>query len=164
MTKHEYTANQLNDAGFTDEDHDKVRALCSHLNCEPSELSLERNEHYGLTVFSQGNAEYAIGTDAEADKAARESIGQTVWAFNASFILSECNLPSELEDGLRAWQEKECEGCNDDLLRMVNRLAGDSFFTDAIAEDGRGHFMSSYDGEEKEEKIGDTYLYIYRIN
>lgn len=160
----EYTANQLNEAGFTDEDHAKVRALCSFLNCDPSELSLERHEHYGMTVFSQGNAEFAIGIDAEADKAARESIEQSVWAFNASFILSECNLPDELEDGLRAWQEKECEGANDALLRMVNRLAGDSFFESAIQADGRGHFLAGYDNEENEEKIGDTRFYIYRTN
>lgn len=164
MTKQAYSPNQLNEAGFTDEDHDKVRALCSFLNCEPSDLSLERHEHYDMTVFSNGNAEYAVGTDEEAQSAARESMEQSVWAFNASFILSECNLPEELEGGLKAWQEKECEGANDALLRMVNRLAGNSFFESAIQADGRGHFMSSYDGEENEEKIGDAWFYIYRTN
>ena len=36
----------------------------------------------------------------------------------------------------------------------------DEFIEDAISSDGRGHFLSPYDGEENEE--GD--YFIYRIN
>lgn len=144
----------------TENTTEKQNALARHLDCDPESLILENHDHCGLEVYSSGSQEYAIGTDDEANKAARENIEQSIWAFNASFILSACGLPMELEDGLKAWQEKECEGCNDDLLRMVNRLAGDSFFESAISADGRGHFMSSYDGEENEEGG----FYIYRIN
>lgn len=139
---------------------EKVNALAKHLGIEASEITDQICDHYGMTQFRADDGEYAIATDAEADKAARENMEQSVWAFNASFILSECNLPSELEDGLKAWQEKECEGANDDLLAMVNRLAGNSFFEAAISADGRGHFMSSYDGEESEQDG----FYIYRTN
>lgn len=36
--------------------------------------------------------------------------------------------------------------------------------TIAIRADGRGHFMSSYDGEENEEIVEGETFYIYRIN
>jgi len=40
----------------------------------------------------------------------------------------------------------------------------DSFVDAAISADGRGHFMSSYDGNENEEEVNGTTFYIYRIN
>lgn len=138
----------------------KVNALAKYLGIEASEITRQLCNHYGMTSLEADGCEYAIATDSEADKAARESMEQSIWAFNASFILEACCLPLELEDGLKAWQEKECEGCNDALLRMVNKQAGNSFFEDAISQDGRGHFMSSYDGEENEQ---DGY-YIYQLN
>lgn len=157
------TPNQLNDAGFTDEYHAAVIALCEHLDCEPSDLSLERHEHYGLSVFSLGNAEYAIGTDEQADDACEQYIRDSVWAFNASFILSECGLPHQLEEAIGAFQEKECEDANDALLALVEKcckggIAG--FTCSAVSADGRGHFLSPYDGCET--KINS--LFIYRIN
>jgi hypothetical protein len=139
----------------------EVLALAEYLDCEPSELSEESYGYYGLTVYSLGSKEYAIGTDEEADNAAREYIESSLWAFNASFILSECDLPSELEDGIQAMQEKQCESCNDAILALVEKTCGlDSFVQSAISADGRGHFLSSYDGNEDE--AGE--YYVYRIN
>lgn len=168
-TKNKISLNSITEAGHSEENAAMIRALCAHLDCEPSDLTEGKHDHYGLAVFAMGSQEYAIGEDAACDKAVRANIEESIWAFNADFILSECGLPSELEDGVKAWQEKECEGCNDELLRMVNRLAGDSFFDHAISADGRGHFMSSYDGEENEQTGEDTdgnsvRFYIYRTN
>jgi hypothetical protein len=139
---------------------EKATTLAEYLEISPEEVSRQISDSCGMTTFEIDGCEYAIATDGEADKAARESMEQSVWAFNAEFILGQCNLPRELADGLKAWQEKECEGCNDDLLRMVERLAGDSFFEAAICADGRGHFITSYDGEENEQ--GE--FFIYRMN
>jgi hypothetical protein len=139
----------------------EVLALAEYLDCDPSELSEESHGYYSLTVYSLGSKEYAIGTDEEADNAAREYIESSLWAFNASFILSECDLPLELEEGIQAMQEKQCESCNDAILALVEKTCGlDSFVQSAISADGRGHFLSSYDGNEDE--AGE--YYVYRIN
>lgn len=119
-------------------------------------------DHYGLPVFEFDGCEYAVAeTDDAAQGAAERAIADSLWAFNASFIISECNLPAELEDGLKAAQEKQFESANEWLLPMVKRLVGISdFAASAISADGRGHFLSPYDGEEIE-KNG---LYFYRLN
>ena len=139
-----------------------IEALADYLECDPDDLTSENHTHYGLEVFSLGNKEYAIGTDAEADEACAEYIKDSLWAFNASFICSECELPSELEEALQSMQETRCESANDSILALVERSRGglESFVSSAISADGRGHFLSSYDGEENE--AGE--FFVYRIN
>jgi hypothetical protein len=43
---------------------------------------------------------------------------------------------------------------------MIDDL--DHFIEDAIRADGRGHFLSRYNGEENEETVGGVTYYIYR--
>lgn len=164
----------------TENTTEKQNALAKHLGCDPESLILENHDHYGLEVYSSGSREYAIGTDDEATDAAISSIEQSVWAFNASFILGECGLPLELEDCIKAFQEEKCESANDALLALVEKCCVSqslktglcAFADSAISTDGRGHFMSSYDGEESEvtieapEESKDEHqtFYIYRIN
>jgi len=144
-----------------------IEALARHLECEVDDLSEERHECYGLTVFSHGGAEYAVGTDDEAKSACEDSIEQSAWAFNADFICGQCNLPFELSEALKAWQEKECESANDAIVELIEKhcpggmRGSHSFSEDAMEADGRGHFLASYDGDEIE-LDGD--FYAFRIN
>lgn len=143
------------------DNEEKKLALAKYLDCGSDELTEETYDHYGLTRFSLGNQEYAIGTDSEADEAAQEYVKDTVWAFNASFILSECDLPQELEDAIKAFQSDKCESANDALLALVEKCSSlEDFTQSAISADGRGHFLSPYDGNEDE--AGD--FYVYRLN
>ena len=125
------------------------------------ELTEARHDHWGLTVFEYGNAEYAIGTDEEANEAAREYIADSLWAFNTSFIASHVKprLNDKAEKALQKMQSELCEDANDLVTALINDL--DHFITDAIHCDGRGHFLSSYDSEEIELNGG---FYAYRIN
>lgn len=109
------------------------------------------------------NNDYLVLTDEEADEKAKEYIIDTLWAFNASFIASEIDLD---EDVINAIQDNgKCEGNNDTIYNLINKLGDiDSFVDSAISADGRGHFMSSYDGNEKKENVNGTTYYIYRIN
>ena len=160
-TQNTPTDDQITDAGHDAEMIPQVRALCAHLDCQPDELSKERHDHYDMPVFSYGRAEYAIGDDTEANSAAFDYVKGSAWAFNASFILSECELPDELDEAIKAMQEKQCEGANDAILAMIEKCTTlESFVQSAISADGRGHFLSSYDGEENEE--GE--FFIYRTN
>lgn len=172
-TKSQFTIAQILEAGHDAEQAPAVLALCQHLDCQPDDLELQEYDHYGLSVYdAKGGAEYAIGTDAEATEAAERNIADSVWAFRASFILDECGLPDELEEGIRAAQEKQCESANDWITSLIEKSCEGgmkAFAESAISADGRGHFMSSYDGEENEEtvEISPGYsitFYIYRTN
>ena len=114
-------------------------------------------DHWGLTVLDAEQGEYAIGTDEEADKAAHEYIEGSVWAFNADFLESMTDMPYEIFEAL----QPQCEPSNEPILACIERTCGiDEFVEEAINCDGRGHFLSSYDGHETD--IGD--LVMFRIN
>jgi hypothetical protein len=157
------------EAGHNEEDAPKVAALCIFDGCEPDEVALERHDFYGLSAYSIGNRKFAIGTDSEADSACEQYVCDSAWAFNANFILEQCGLPRELQEPIQAWQERECEGANDGILALIKKTCGIERFTQsAMSADGRGHFLSSYDGNEEQVSIasGDVYeaFYIYRTN
>jgi len=137
----------------------KEKALAKFLDCEEDDLQLRNYDHYGLEVYSLGDKEYAIGTDEEADKACAENIKDSLWAFNASFIAdhTKAGYTPELEKSISKIQE-QCEDAQAAIQCMIENL--DEFIEDAISADGRGHFLSGYDGEENEE--GE--YFIYRIN
>lgn len=151
----------VEDAGGGEyEEH--VIALAEEIGESPADITEESHDYYGMTILSCGRAEYAIGTDEEADAACREYVESSAWAFNASFVLSECGLPSELEDAIQAFQSKECESANDAIAALIEKTCGmDSFVASAISAEGRGHFLASYDGDEME--LADNF-YAYRIN
>ena len=116
--------------------------------------------------------EYIVMGDEKAYETAYHEISQSLWAFNTDFILDHLKDDIEhgdnpvdladLKEGLKALQEKLCEGANAIIHALIDDL--EAFVDDAIAADGRGHFISSYDGEEHEVTVdGETY-YIYRIS
>jgi hypothetical protein len=139
-----------------------VEALADYLQCDPDDLTREKHDHYGLEVFSLGREEYAIGTDSEANLACAEYIKDSAWAFRSSFICEYCNLPQEIAEALEAMQSKKCEGANDAILALIEKADGglEGFTEEAISADGRGHFLSGYDGDENESEG----FFIYRIN
>ena len=48
--------------------------------------------------------------------------------------------------------------------RVADFIDEDSFIEDVISTDGRGHTLSSYDGNEHEIVFQDEWYYIYRTN
>jgi hypothetical protein len=139
-----------------------VEAVADQIGIDPGELTPETYTHYGLEVFCGRGEQYAVGTDSEADEACKEYIKDTAWAFRSSFICEYCNLPQELAEALEAMQSEKCEDANETILALIRKTDGglDGFVEDAVSADGRGHFLSSYDGEENE-RDG---FFIYRIN
>jgi len=106
--------------------------------------------------------DYSVYTNEEADEAAKEYIEESVWAFNASFIIDHSKLPCEAIEMVQVFQEKYEDAANETILALINDF--DEFVSDAISADGRGHFMNSYDGHEHEVNIDGTYYYVYRMN
>lgn len=136
-TQNTITNEQITDAGHDTDMIPQVRALCAFLDCQPDELSKERYDHYDMPVFSYGRAEYAIASDTEADSA---------WDQSLDSYISECIQP-EMEK-LEAGNLSAYIKFDEEMWKRDARM------------DGRGHFLSGYDGEENEE--GE--FFIYRTN
>lgn len=102
-------------------------------------------------------------TDSEADNTCYEKIRELIWAFNADYLAGWLDCPTEAVQAIH--DNGKCEGNNEILLDWLEKHCEFwNFVYDAISLDGRGHFLSSYDGKEHEvEWNGETY-YIYRIN
>ena len=105
-------------------------------------------DHCDLVVFDIDGEEYAVAiSDEEADKAAAAYIKDSLWTFNTEFIINHSKLPQEATEMLRVFQENKCEGANETIAALIEDM--DEFISDAIAADGRGRFLSHYDGKEK---------------
>jgi len=132
----------------------KEEALAKHLE-EDIDMIIESK--YDEDEFEVYEQEYLVLTDEEADERAKEYILESVWSFNAWFLVA--HMPEGVdEDAIKLIQEKCCEDANNTFLAMIEDK--DYFVEDAISTDGRGHFLSSYDGSEYEVEG----YYIYRTN
>ena len=133
----------------------KIEALAKFL-----EISIEDIIETDCGTLEADGSEFFVLTDEEADAKAYEEIENSLWAFNADFIMDMCGF-SRGEKSLIAMQENYCEGCNDFIKAIIEGTCGmECFVESAIESDGRGHFISYYDGEENEQ--GE--YFIYRIN
>lgn len=105
------------------------------------------------TEFECESEEWLVCTDEEADELVAQHIRDSVWAFRASFLASHIeDLP---ESEIQRIQESMYEDANAVLTRLIGDM--DHFIDDAVSADGRGHFLSPYDGEEVE--MGDFVAY-----
>lgn len=140
----------------------KKQALAAFVAESPITYDAETDEY-----ITRNGAVYKIFTGAEADQAAKEDIMNSLWAFNADFILDHSKAADELDarerdeviKALREMQANLCESANPLVRCLIADL--DEFIDDAIYADGRGHFIAQYDGDEHE--LGGD-LYAYRID
>jgi hypothetical protein len=126
-----------------------IEALKKHTNCEYSDIKKE-----GKTTYYIGDQEYLVLNDKEAQTKCEEDIKQSVWAFNSSFLSFHTDINEDIIKSVR----EHCESSNDMLLNSIKDI--EKFINEAITSDGRGHFISYYDGYEHEEND----LFIYRLN
>jgi len=123
----------LVDDGFTKEEMDHIKFKVN--NDDTSYIDLD-----GANV----NESYMILTDEEADERVKEYIKDSVWAFNSSFLASH----SKADEKVFKILAEQCESSNEAVLSLIDDF--DHFVDDAILSDGRGHFLSTYDGAEEE--------------
>lgn len=142
---------------------DKIKALATYLDLNNEDLADIEESNYQDNLFEYGSEEYLVLTDIEADEACSNNILDSLWAFNTSFLM--CHIDDDtgtLEKTIEKAQLEMCEDSNELIRRLIPDI--DHFINDAILSDGRGHFLSSYDGEENEQEINGEYYLIYRIN
>lgn len=134
---------------------DKIEELAKHLEVNKEDIEISS---YNENLFILGKQEYLVLTDKEANEITKQYIRDSAWAFNASFIIEHSKLPYEAEEMLKSFQSAKCESANETVLALIEDF--DTFVEDAISSDGRGHFLSQYDGEEIETQN----YFIYRCN
>jgi hypothetical protein len=118
---------------------------------------------YDADTFDRDGQEWLVLTDEEADARCRERIEESLWAFNPSFLAGETGIDEDVFKAIAA--NDKCEGNNTAIRSIIKGSCGlDDFVANAAGADGRGHFLSSYDSEEREVTVGDELLYFYRTN
>ena len=127
------TNNNTENAVASEDCDEKAIALAKHLGIEPDEVTPERYECYGMSVYSADGGEYAVGTDDEADSALDQSLDSCI---------EECIMP-EIKD------------------KTLKRYFDVASWKSNARYDGRGHWISSYDGNEIDLGGG---FYAYRTN
>jgi hypothetical protein len=107
--------------------------------------------------------EWLVCDATHADNLARERALELAWAFRAEFVAdyATCSRSDAIVDAIRIVQQKLCEGAQDFVLALLGENVG-AFVQDAIDTDGRGHFLSQYDSEEREIRVDGQRFYAYR--
>ena len=126
-------------------EQEKIEALAKHLDCSIDEAVVSMND-------------YLVYTDDEADEAVYNYIDESVCFFRSDFIAAHAEVDEEV---IKKLQELH-ENSNKAIRSLIKDF--DHFVSDAVCADGRGHFLSSYDGEENEQTINGNVYYIYRSN
>lgn len=105
---------------------------------------------HGLPAVKVDGAEYIVAeTDDQAQRAAIEAARDSLWAFNTEFIGGFLGWDTRTIDAIKKVQAELCE----DAQPVIEQMLGDKvdeFLSDAVDADGRGHFLSPYDGEEQD--------------
>jgi len=145
-------------------DDAKKAALAKHFDVKPEEVT------YNGYTYEVDGTEWKVFTEDEAEKAARDYIRESLWAFNADFILDHCATCKDMSDNEREETKKAigeltgklCESGNGIVMALIGGEAGiEEFCGDAISADGLANFLSNYDGKEVE--LEDGFL-AYREN
>lgn len=126
-------------------------------------LKLSKKDKAALEADFDDAGEYMVCTDGTADASVKGQILSSLWAFRSEFLAGETGLPVEVFSCL---QEKMSEDCDETIHALVKATCGEASFVDAaVCADGRGHFLATYDGDEKTftTSKGVT-LFVYRCN
>jgi len=116
-------------------DAEKIVALALHLQIDFEEAQSIEVSSYDDCLLEYGRKEYLVYTDSEADDK---------WNDELENYIEECIL-HELPEAYRRYFDNE------------------AWKSDA-KQDGRGHSLGRYDGEENKENVLGTTYYIYRKN
>ena len=137
--------------------NDKIKAIEAY-----TESTVEKED--GQRFEMEDGTEWLVLTDEEADEITREEIEESLWAFNPHFIIDRLENRSldnwerfHCAEALLEIQKRHCEGINPIIRALIADM--EEFVADAVASNGRGHFLSRYDGEEVDLEGTDFYAY-----
>lgn len=138
--------------------NEKIKAIEAY-----TESTVTRED--GQRFEMENGSEWLVLDDAEADELTRDEIENSLWAFNPDFIIDHLENQSldnwersHCADALSEIQRHHCEGINPIVRALIGDM--DDFVADAIALDGREHFLARYD--DREIDLDGTDFYAYR--
>lgn len=140
-------------------------------NVDPADCDATERQSGGFDVRCD-DREYSVCTDDQATAEAAAEVADSLWAFRSEFLRNYVPalhnyVPALRDDRACAAFDQMREVLCEDANELVRALVGDRFaelMSDAIAADGRGHFLASYDGAEREVNHDGQTFYVYRRN
>ena len=135
-----------------------IIALAEKFGCAPSDV-----EEYSDGEYVIDGADYLVLTDSEADDKVEEYVEDTLWAFSPSFLASVTGVDESVFVAIQ--DNGNCEGNNEAIQSILDatNTSMSEVAEEAVRRDGRGHFLSQYDGQEIEVYADGEYYYCYRI-
>lgn len=136
-------------------------------NDEDEDVLTEQVETWqpGPLFEGPGNSEWLVLDDDEADEAAQKEARRLLWAFKAEWLANKTELPVAVFSSLAPLSE-DAQDAVEALIKATGDI--DDLLSDAVEEDGRGHFLAGYDGNEVEVEVTDGIetrkFYVYRSN
>ena len=135
-----------------------IIALATKFGCAPKDVGEYEDGRYEID-----GVDYLVLTDSEADEKVEEYVENTLWAFSPNFLSSVTGVDESVFEAIQ--DNGRCEDNNGAIMSIlyatetsISEVAGE-----AISWDGRGTFLSSYNGEEIEVYVDGEYYYCYRI-
>jgi hypothetical protein len=115
-------------------------------------IGLYGYDYYGLPVLSINEQDYILAeTESAATEACKRNLEEMYWAFTNTYIKSHLKdefklLSDSTVTAILYAIAEECEEGNLFIKAIIKDP--DKFIEEAINTDGRGHFLSNYDGKE----------------
>ncbi len=149
----------------------KIKALAAFLDIDESRITKAEDKWFpdswkDCDYEVDGDYNFLVANDKEADAIAKEEIENSLWAFKAEFIVNHSSAlkkaGSRAETALTKMQEMLCEDANELVRAMIDDI--DEFVEDAVSEDGRGSYIARYDGNENEVSVDRDDFNIYCLD
>ena len=122
----------------------------------------DEDNQFKVIGMGEKSGIYVVETYEVSYEKAKQNIMEHLWAFKPSFlrrhIRYHINLTDESIDKLCRIMQSEANQIFQEILH-INLLV-----SNAIEEDGLGHFLNSYDGSSHEFSKFDNNYVIYRID
>lgn len=106
-----------------------------------------KHKHWGLCVAIIDGHEYAWGSARQCEAAAVLYCRDSLWAFSAQFIGDFLALSESQIKAIGKMQGELCEDAGEIVKLLIGKRIRE-FVKEAIAADGRGHYLSQWDGRE----------------
>lgn len=143
-----------------DEVHEEVRnvalleAISEEFGVAYKDIEVYAEEE---NTFYIDGMEYLIVDTDTARYMAQDEIRELLWAFNSNYLHNVTGIPESVFKSLSTL----CESSNEAIYHMIDNTIGyNDFVDDVILEDGLGHFLAYYDGEEREIWVSSTEIYL----
>ena len=149
-------------AGFSRVSNELVESFCGFItdDIEPSDVEVTHDGGDYIEVQWEGE-EWLVATDAAAQELAEDEIWESAWATTPKFLETHVPGGRVVAEAMAKAVERLGENANPAIQALIEADSGKEYFCeDVITEDGRGHILARYDGEE----LDADGIFFYRVN